>query len=240
MQGEPVVRVVVATQKKTETEFKAATFLGQSLGMCPPQLRPELSVLLDNGGPDCVGLSEFYNSFLEVQYRNEIALFIHDDVYLNRLVFRISLASRNPSLRRSGRCSNADPDFAEPSWALGWNREKYPSGWQRADALSGAVAHYSKKRAGVGVSYYGPAPRQCKLLDGLFLAVNVGRAVEGGVRFDEQFQFHFYHLDFCRTADARGLRIGTWPIALTHGSGGAFGSDAWVSARERYMKKWAV
>ncbi len=47
------------------------------------------------------------------------------------------------------------------------------------------------------------------------------------LRFDRQFQFHFYDLDFCRQAEIKGVRMGTgrspWcmparaPWALTAG-----------------------
>lgn len=240
MQDNPLVRIVAATQNKTDTEFKMASFLGQSLGVFPSELRPELSVLLDNGGSDGMGLSEFYNSFLQPQYRNEIVLFVHDDVYLNDwcLVYRLRRAMEHFDV--VGVAGNADPDFTEPSWVLAWNTEKYPSGHQRAEALSGAIGHFSQDRTAVAMSYFGPAPRACKLLDGVFIAVKVNRALETGAKFDEQFRFHFYDLDFCRTADGAGLRVGTWPIALTHGSDGAFGSAAWTSARDQYLRKWAV
>ena len=59
-----------------------------------------------------------------------------------------------------------------------------------------------------------------------------------GVRFDERFDFHFYDLDFCRTARANGLRLGTFPLAVTHRSAGGFGSPAWQENAERYLEKW--
>jgi len=60
-----------------------------------------------------------------------------------------------------------------------------------------------------------------------------------GVRLDPNFSFHFYDLDFCRSAEAAGLRIGTWPIAITHASGGAsLQSPAWAESVERYLHKW--
>jgi GT2 family glycosyltransferase len=62
--------------------------------------------------------------------------------------------------------------------------------------------------------------------------------LEADVRFDERFTFHFYDLDFCKTASAAGLRLGTWPVAVTHASGGAFGGAAWQAAWERYRDKY--
>jgi hypothetical protein len=78
------------------------------------------------------------------------------------------------------------------------------------------------------------------LLDGLFLAVRTQAIKEAGLRFDERFRFHCYDLDFCRSALQRRLRIGTWPIAVTHDSGGAFGSAAFKEGARAYLDKWRV
>jgi GT2 family glycosyltransferase len=77
------------------------------------------------------------------------------------------------------------------------------------------------------------------VLDGVFLAARAGRLQESGVRFDPSLGFHLYDLDFCRSAEAAGLRIGTWPIALTHASSGdSIRSSAWAASLELYFRKW--
>jgi GT2 family glycosyltransferase len=58
------------------------------------------------------------------------------------------------------------------------------------------------------------------------------------VLFDEQFDFHFYDMDFCRTARRAGLSLGTWPISVTHQSSGSFGNPSWSTAHSQYWKKW--
>jgi GT2 family glycosyltransferase len=60
------------------------------------------------------------------------------------------------------------------------------------------------------------------------------------VRFDPRFKFHCYDIDLCRTALQQGLRIGTWPIAVTHDSGGNFGSESFRQAARAYLDKWAT
>ena len=83
-----------------------------------------------------------------------------------------------------------------------------------------------------------PAPRACQLLDGLFLAVRTDKLKIHGVRFDPRFRFHLYDLDFCRSALEAQLRLGTWPIAVTHDSGGAYDSSAFKEAARMYLDKW--
>ena len=72
------------------------------------------------------------------------------------------------------------------------------------------------------LSVYGPTPDFCTLLDGLFLAVRTRKLREAGIYFDTRFRFHMYDIDFCRQATEAGILMGTWPIHVTHGSGGNF------------------
>ena len=59
------------------------------------------------------------------------------------------------------------------------------------------------------------------------------------MRFDPAFTFDFYDLDFCRACEQAGLRLGTWPIAVTHESvGKGISSAAWEAARAVYLAKW--
>jgi GT2 family glycosyltransferase len=77
-----------------------------------------------------------------------------------------------------------------------------------------------------------------QLLDGVLLAARASALLDAGVCFDQRFDFHHYDLDFSRQANAAGLRVGTWPIAVTHASGGAFGSAAWNRSLALYREKW--
>ncbi len=229
------VRIVAATPKN-QIEFRQLTLLGQSLNNFPRQSGLEITIFPNNAGDRRTGLSTFYNAFLQPKYEEEILVFIHDDVYLHdwHLVHRL-----NDSMERFdvvGLAGNTDPDLAEPSWALAWDRKKYPRGLQPGKNLSGTVGHLVDGRT--HISHFGPAPQECYLLDGLFLAVHVKKVIDASVRFDPRFEFHFYDLDFCRQCRDKGLKIGTWPIAVTHGSRGAYNSPEWISTRDKYLQKW--
>ncbi|MEJ0071989.1 MAG: hypothetical protein WDO24_28350 [Pseudomonadota bacterium] len=58
-----------------------------------------------------------------------------------------------------------------------------------------------------------------------------------GLRFDENFDFDFYDMDFCRQAETKGLRMGTAPISVQHASFGAFATPIWTAAYQRYLAK---
>jgi len=112
-----------------------------------------------------------------------------------------------------------------------------PFEWDDWQNLSGVVAHGSQP--GGELYFYGMPPGlACRLLDGAFLAVRCHTLLDSGIRFDERFTFHFYDMDFCRSAETAKLRIGTWPIAVTHDSEGKFGSPAWQAGYEAYLAKW--
>lgn len=230
------VRIVTATAKN-ELEFRNLSLLGQSLSLFPRQIDLEVTVFPNNTSARRKGLGALYNTFLQPQYENEILLFVHDDVYLHdwHLVHRLNDAIMQFDV--IGLAGNVSPDFTEPSWVLAWNREKYPQGCQPKKYLSGVVGHLVQGRT--HISDYGATPQECQLLDGLFLAVNAKKVIDMSIHFDPQFEYHFYDLDFCRQCIMGGLKLGTWPIAVTHGSGGAFGSPEWLSARDKYLHKWS-
>ena len=108
--------------------------------------------------------------------------------------------------------------------------------WDDKINLSGSIAGGD---APFGpVSYFGAVPAECELLDGVFLAAKKFTLTANGILFDPCFDFHFYDMDFCRTARQKGLRLGTWPICLTHRSGGAFSSPPWIEKYRLYCEKW--
>jgi hypothetical protein len=102
---------------------------------------------------------------------------------------------------------------------------------------SGMIAHGAHPLG--QISYYGPSCRTCELLDGVLIAVRLSTfQLYPRLRFDCRFSFHFYDMDFCRTASLTGLRIGTWPIALTHSSMQSYHGALWRKSYETYIAKW--
>jgi hypothetical protein len=45
-------------------------------------------------------------------------------------------------------------------------------------------------------------------------------------------------MDFCRQAELKGLRMGTWPISVVHESAGAFNTPPWRTAYDCYLRKY--
>ena len=70
------------------------------------------------------------------------------------------------------------------------------------------------------------------------LAIRSEILIERDLRFDSRFKFHFYDMDFCRQAEAKGIRMGTWAISLVHASAGSLGVEPWRAAYRDYLTKY--
>jgi len=177
------------------------------------------------------GVSTCYNRILdEKSGRDEIVIFVHDDVTIGDLFLqeKITAAFDQENYAIAGLAGTSDfkihPDLAVTSWF-----QPPPEAW------SGAVENHMPGSSTI-MSAFGPTPKRCVALDGLFLAIDLRKI--GHVRFEEQLAFHFYDLDFCLTAHLAGLSLGTTNIYVTHRSGGVFSSQAFEEAQTTFRAKW--
>lgn len=182
-------------------------------------------------------LAEHYNAAIESAAPEDVLVFLHDDVRVDDWMFAQRLEEALAQFDVVGVAGNRrvqprqvtwylQPESTEPGVASLWDH-----GW-----LSGAICH----GAGPGrLSVYGPSPQPVRLIDGVFIAARAKRLQLSNVRFDPSLAFHFYDLDFSLSAHQAGLRLGTWPIALTHASGGdSIHTKAWQASRLIYLRKW--
>lgn len=184
-----------------------------------------------------MGLSEIFNKALDEADPETNLVFLHDDIYLNDWFFAQRVLDALQQFDVVGIVGSVNPDLSQPSWGLRFDGNLDATGWQPGLQRSGAINHFDY--ASPKISLYGPTPLACKLLDGAFIAVKTSAVKHQGVRFDPQFRFHCYDIDFCRSAAEKGLRIGTWPISVTHDSGGSYGTEAFKEAARAYLSKWS-
>ncbi len=223
------IQVVCAT-RQAEKHFWRDTALGKSLK--PWLSHPSISAQIAFSNRD--GLPKVYNRQLDRDDGSDVLAFVHDDVWLDdgEWIAKLRLAFERFDI--VGVAGNRRISRQQPAWLFrAMDGDKFILD---GEYLSGSIGHAAQARG--PVSHYGPAPVACELLDGVFLAVRRAVVRQARLRFDERFDFHFYDLDFCRQARAAGLGLGTWPIALTHQSAGAFGSPGWKQGHERYREKW--
>jgi hypothetical protein len=177
------------------------------------------------------GLPEVYNQFIGEAWREEELVFLHDDLWLDDLFFSDRIRSALDVYDVVGLAGNTRLLPGMPSWSVKNEQMEQDLGY-----VSGIVCHGPQPFGKPAV--FGPTPAAVELLDGVLLAARGGTLLDAGVRFDERFDFHFYDLDFSRQARAAKLKVGTWPIAVTHGSGGEFESAAWRHGLKVYREKW--
>lgn len=219
---------IVSATRLSERDFWNASALGLSLQRLEHDRRfvPRLTFANQRGLP------EIYNARIVAGDSAEMLVFIHDDVWIDDYFLANRIIDGLRSYDVIGVAGNRRRLRGQPAWAF----VDANFTWDDRAHLSGAVAH-GKQPFGA-ISFFGPAPADCELLDGVFLAANTAALKAKGVLFDPRFDFHFYDMDFCRAARRQGLRLGTWPICLTHQSGGAFGTPKWQQKHLAYAEKW--
>lgn len=219
---------IVSATRRSEDEFWSASALGLSLRRIgfDNRLRPRIAFA------NRCGLPEIYNARIDAADGADRLVFVHDDVWLDDYLIGDRIINGLRSFEVIGVAGNRRRVARQAAWAF----VDDAFAWDAREHLSGAVAHGAQPFG--EVTWFGPSPAPCELLDGVFLAANAVALRRTGVRFDPRFAFHFYDMDFCRTARAAQLRLGTWPICITHQSGGAFGSAAWREVRAAYRRKW--
>ncbi|MBK6615775.1 glycosyltransferase [Ottowia sp.] len=223
--------VVVSATRLPEDHFWRQSALGVSLS----RLRFDQALQPRIAFANARGLPTLYNQVIDAAPPGSLMVFVHDDVWLEDAFLRQRIGDGLERFDVIGVAGNRRRLPNQPGWCFADVVDGKLKMDERAH-LSGSVAH-GKLPFGP-ISHFGPSPAECELLDGLLLAARRDTLVARDVRFDERFLFHFYDLDFCRTARARGLKLGTWPLAVTHQSGGAFGSPGWKSAYQTYLAKW--
>ena len=220
-------------------EIVSATRLGESdfwerspLGLSLRRLAHDVRLIPRVAFANTRGLPEIFNARILSPDLADILVFVHDDVWIDDYFLGDRVTAGCAAFDVIGVAGNRRRVTNQPAWAFvdskfTWDEKRY---------LSGSVAHGTHPFG--NVSFFGPVPAECALLDGVFLAARKGSLALKGVLFDPLFDFHFYDMDFCRSAGAKGLRLGTWPVCLTHQSGGAFGTPKWNEKYSLYLKKW--
>lgn len=219
---------IISATRFAEAEFWQKAALGISLQRLACDARLEARIAFANRN----GLPVVYNTRLAEASPETALVFVHDDVWIDDHFFCDRILEGLRHFDVLGVAGNLRRGPGQPAWAFPDLNLK----WDEAAYLSGSVAH-GRHPFGI-VSRYGDTGKECELLDGVLLAVLGQTFHRTGLAFDPRFAFHFYDMDFCRAARALGLRLGTWPIAVTHQSGGRFGTTPWREAFEIYAAKW--
>jgi glycosyltransferase involved in cell wall biosynthesis len=228
-----IIRFVCATRESRD-EFFTKTPLGRSLLLYrtfPRRQAIELRLFAENRQ----GLSSVYNVAIEEARTTPVVLvFVHDDVYLNDYYWAYHLFNALEKFGIMGLAGNRRRAPGQASWMF-LDERFIPD---HPENLSGVVGHGNGFPDLRQLSVYGDPGQEVKLLDGVLLAARSTTLLEKQLRFDPQFKFHFYDMDFCRQAELRGVSMGTWAISVIHASAGRLGEADWQAAYRRYLEKY--
>jgi len=222
---------IVSATRSDEKTFWAQSALGLSLRRLAFDRRVGYTVSFNNRS----ALAETFNSRIAATDAADILVFAHDDIWLDDFFFVDHVAEGLNAFDVIGVVGNRRRAPRQPGWAYVERRPDGELRWDDPANLSGAIAHGAMPFG--PVVNFGPGGR-CELLDGVLLAGRRLRLAGTGALFDPIFQFHLYDLDFCRTAREKGLSLGTWPLAITHQSGGTFAGPEWERMYATYIEKW--
>ena len=224
-----MIEIVSATRLPEEAFWKQSA-LGQSLRRLKRDARLVPRVSFANAR----GLPEVYNARISAAADEDLLVFVHDDVWIDDHFLADRVIDGLQAYDVIGVAGNRRRQPGQPAWIF--LLEGMARVMDDPANLSGAIAN-GKMPFGT-ISFFGPTPSECELLDGVFLAARKSTLQRAGLRFDPRFAFHFYDMDFCRSARQKGLRLGTWPICLTHQSTGGYSGETWNEMYRQYLEKW--
>jgi len=218
--------LLVAASRLEPSAFFNKSLLGRSLGR-PVHASYRRCLSFANRAP----LADAYNRGLEEADDNSVVVFCHDAVWLGENPLGPLLTEALERFDLVGVAGNGRRRPGQQTWWLNADNGH----WDHPH-LVGQLLHGSPEAA--QLQAYGPSPAPAALLDGVFLAGRAGVLRQAGLRFDPLLPFHFYDLDFCRSAEQAGLRLGVWPLNLIHASAGNASTPAWKAALLLYANKW--
>lgn len=220
--------VVSATRKNAEA-FWQTSALGRSLRR---HMQKDARISAHIAFENTLGLPTIYNHAIAEAPEDALLLLVHDDVWLDEYALWQTLDQGLRGYDVIGVAGNRRCLPMQPCWSttdLEFNEDS-------PENLLGVVAHGAYAFA--SIRHYGQRQGRAALIDGVAIAFKKQSVQAAAVEFDTRFDFHFYDLDFSRTCVQADLRLGVWPVALTHQSKGAAGSQSWYEQFQVYLRKW--
>ena len=211
--------LIVSASRLSGDAFASSTPLGVSLQK-EPYRDCQRHIRSSNHEP----LGLVYNAAIDAVIPEAVIVFVHDDMWLSDQPLAPFLLEALNQLDVIGVACNCSRLSNQKTW---WTHAQ-SNQWDW-NHLVGAVAHGSPNLT--KHCRYGPTPAEASLLDGVFLTARASTLHQHPtVCFDPNLSFHFYDLDFCRSAKNAGLALGVWSIPLIHKSGGYTNSASWRNA----------
>ena len=179
-----------------------------------------------------MGLCEYYNECLDKYAKdNEYMVFVHDDVeFINMdLSYQIKEGMRDFDVLGIAGCRN--PQIKDLNlWHLMAPKHE----------LCGFAGHTCSETGNeLYVTSFGASPARVAMIDGVVSVVKCEKILKSNTRFDENYKFHHYDMDFSIQCNLNKLKIGVYPILINHSSPGLKEfTDEWKRSNEYFKEKW--
>lgn len=221
------IHIVSCTRVKTQEEFQKKP-LGKSLKKLNVLYTPEQltsTIIFDNKQ----GLSTVYNSFLSEKYKDSYVVFCHDDLIIDTLYLYEHLNKTPYTVTGLAGANRFKTDSnLPPAWHLMSDPKSYV----------GEVKHI--KDGIIFTTVFGSTLSNAKVVDGLFIAIDVEKIIKTKARFNERFQFHHYDLAFCLECLTNNITIGVMPINVIHyGLGDSMLTQEWENSAKSFSKVYS-
>jgi hypothetical protein len=193
-------------------------------------------------------LSVVYNRQLDLAGDDDKIVFVHDDVMIEDVFVIDKLKSAFTRFSIVGIAGMTGPVTIKPPflWHLTGpvqNRRGEVSNFSVRPEYTKTEQFMLSDKFSIPryTTSFGPTLSYATLIDGVFMALDVGKLREAGIRFDEQnpAKFHFYDLNLCLDAVNKGVVIGVVPIRILHCSVGlTHPTQDWYTGQEYTIRKF--
>lgn len=178
------------------------------------------------------GIGTFLNEKIkEYAAKKDAIVFVHDDVDIisTDIEYQLTEAFKRYDVVGVAGCLN--PKILDKNL---WH-------WmaQTKENLRGIAGHPCGMQDSFFVTSFGPTPSRVAIIDGVFMAFKLDKVLRTDTKFDEQFLFHHYDIDFSLTCNRNNLKIGVWPILINHQSPGLKEfDDSFNVSNQKFLNKW--
>ena len=191
------------------------------------------------------GLSTVYNNIIKTYKSYDYILFIHDDLWLNDVLFIDKILSASKEFDLIGSCGGKswerDSDINKPIIWTSASRDNGMSGFMVHAADGNKInvkLHSLYNGRGLFATNYGICPARVLTIDGSFICFTK-KAITENLRFDEIFKFHYYDMDISFQAYTKHLKTGTCAVLITHESlGESVSQSEYMEAQKKFLDKW--
>tara|TARA_A100001011_G_C14295915_1_gene838415 strand:+ start:2162 stop:2842 length:681 start_codon:yes stop_codon:yes gene_type:complete len=221
-----VKKILVVSCTRQPKQHKQGLLIYQSLvGL---QCDVKLEIIYENKE----SLPVVYNKYITEKNnkKHDIVLFVHDDVYIDDLKLKGKLYGAIKQFDIVGLAGTLYPRIQAP---VLWHKMADRKHWR------GIVNHpYDNDVNVIQSTNFGPTPSRVAIMDGLFMAVSLKKALQSGWKFNENFSYHHYDISSCLDANVKMLKLGVVPVNVIHQSPGLtnYKDDDFQKSQNKFLE----